>query len=130
MATTGAETGAEPPPQQTHAPSGPPEPSEPLPPHIEAPPVAGSRTDTETVFAIASLVIGIISLCGLLIPICGLTAAVVGLVLGFLGLKSSRRSLAIIGLAVNGFVILAGIALIIFAGVMMGLSGMLSDISY
>ena len=49
--------------------------------------------------AIASLVIGVLNLCAWLLPFCGLPLAVIGLVLGFMGLKSSQRRLALIGIA-------------------------------
>jgi hypothetical protein len=57
--------------------------------------------------AIASLVLGILSLCGWFVPICGFPMTIVGGVLGFLGLKSTRRGLAIAGL------VLCAIALIL-----------------
>ncbi len=52
-------------------------------------------------FAIASLALGVINLCSWLYPLAGGLLAVVGIVLGFLGLKSSRKTLAIIGIALS-----------------------------
>ena len=63
-------------------------------------------------FAIASLVLGVINMCSWLYPLAGGLMAVVGIVLGFLGLKSSRKTLAIIGIALS---VLGGILTILNA---------------
>ena len=63
-------------------------------------------------FAIASLVLGVINMCSWLYPLAGGLMAAVGIVLGFLGLKSSRKTLAIIGIALS---VLGGILTIINA---------------
>jgi hypothetical protein len=52
--------------------------------------------------AIVSLVLGILSMCGWLIPICGLPFVIGGIVLGVLGLKSTKRVMSIVGLALSG----------------------------
>ncbi|MFZ0544319.1 MAG: hypothetical protein WAM60_02705 [Candidatus Promineifilaceae bacterium] len=58
-------------------------------------------TSNDEYFAIGSLIIGIISLCAWLFPICGLPLAIAGAVLGFLGRDSSKRTMALIGLALS-----------------------------
>jgi len=62
------------------------------------------------ILAIASLVIGILSMCGSIIPCLGCPMLIIGAGLGFLGLKSDKRVFAIIGL------VLAGISLLIAIG--------------
>jgi hypothetical protein len=57
--------------------------------------------------AIVALVVGILSLCAWLLPICGFPIAIAGIVFGILGLKSNKRTLAIVGLAMAGLAILA-----------------------
>ena len=72
-------------------------------------------------YAIFSLVIGIISLCfacciGAILPCCtpiSFILAVVGLVLGILGLKSEKRTLAIIGIILSALAIIIPIIIII-----------------
>jgi hypothetical protein len=73
--------------------------------------------------AIASLVLGIINLCSWLLPICGGPLAITGLVLGFLGLKSSKRGMAIAGLVLSGLGLLATIVNAIAGAVMMANGG-------
>jgi hypothetical protein len=51
--------------------------------------------------AIAALVLGIINLGAWCLPICGLPLAIAGIITGILGLKSSQRVLAIIGLVLS-----------------------------
>lgn len=49
--------------------------------------------------AIVSLVIGIVSILpSIIVPICSFIATIAGIVLGILGLKSQRKTLAIIGI--------------------------------
>lgn len=66
-------------------------------------------TNNNEYFAIGSLVIGVISLCAWLFPICGIPIAIGGAVLGFLGRDSSKRTIALIGLALCILSIVAGI---------------------
>ena len=73
------------------------------------------------ILAIASLVVGVLSLCGALIPCIGCPMLIIGAALGFLGLKSEKRIFAIIGL------ILAGVALLIAIGA--GAIGLFSYLS-
>jgi hypothetical protein len=51
--------------------------------------------------AIASLVLGLISLCAWFIPLCGGPIALAGLVTGYMGKESSQRTLAIAGLVTS-----------------------------
>jgi hypothetical protein len=59
------------------------------------------------ILAITSLLLGIFGLGAWLLPICGLPVTVISLVFGIVGLKSSQRSMAIIGmvLAIIGLVL-------------------------
>lgn len=67
-------------------------------------------------FAIASLVVGILSLCpGFYIICCGWPLALAAIVLGILGIKSSRRTLAIVGIVLAAAAILAGCGYFIYA---------------
>ncbi|MBN1302932.1 MAG: DUF4190 domain-containing protein [Anaerolineales bacterium] len=75
--------------------------------------------DSKKGFAIASLVVGIINLCAWLLPICGGPLAVVGIVLGVLGIQSSQRTLAIVGIVLSGLTLLLAI-LNAVAGVLFG----------
>jgi hypothetical protein len=50
-------------------------------------------------FAIGSLVLGVINLCAWFIPLCGAPLSIVGIVLGYLGMKDpSQKTFAIVGL--------------------------------
>lgn len=59
--------------------------------------------------AIAALVIGIVGALAWCLPIVGVPLAIVGIVLGAMGMKSSKRTLAIIGLVLCVLSLLAGI---------------------
>ena len=52
--------------------------------------------------AISGFIIGIIGIVPCLFPLCGLPTSVIGLVLSIIGLKSSKRGLAITGIVLNG----------------------------
>lgn len=52
-------------------------------------------------FAIASLVLGVINMCSWLYPLAGGLLAAAGIILGILGLKSSRKTLALVGIALS-----------------------------
>jgi hypothetical protein len=69
-------------------------------------------------FAIAALVLGILSLCAWLFPICGFPIAIAGVILGILGLKSSSRTLAIVGLVLSGLALLLSLCNAVAGGVM------------
>ncbi len=51
--------------------------------------------------ALASVSLGIISLCAALIPICGVSISLIGIGLGLLGRKSEHRKMAIIGIGLS-----------------------------
>lgn len=51
--------------------------------------------------AIAALILGIVNLGSWCIPICGLPLAVAGIIVGIIGLKSTQRTMAIIGLILS-----------------------------
>lgn len=72
--------------------------------------------------AIASLVVGMVSLVGWLLPLCGFPLSVTGLVLGILARDSARKGMAITGIV---FSIVALVLTIINAaiGAYMGVSG-------
>ena len=79
------------------------------PPVEPAAPMPGDRKG----LAIASLVIGIVNLCAWLVPICGGPLAIVGMLLGILGLKSSKKTLAIVGVVLGGLTLILTIVSII-----------------
>lgn len=81
-------------------------------------------TTNNDYFAIGSLVIGIISLCAWLFPLCGLPLAIGGAVLGFLGRDSSKRTLALIGLALSIIAIVLSIINAVW-GAYLGATGQL-----
>lgn len=75
--------------------------------------------------AIASLVLGVVNLCGgFFLPICGIPLALTGVILGILGLKSSQRVVAIVG------IVLCGLSLVLVIGylVLVGGMGILANI--
>lgn len=64
-----------------------------------------------TMFAFASLVFGVFNLCNFLTPpICGLPMSILGLTLGYSGMKSSKRGVAIAGMALCLIGLLIGCA--------------------
>ena len=79
--------------------------------------------------AIVSLVTGIIGLCvGIFFVFCGLPLSIASIILGVLGLKSTQRVLAIIGICLGGLILLWSlIALLCFGGAI-GM-GMLENMS-
>jgi len=64
--------------------------------------------------AIGSLVCGIVSLCLSWLPCCGGLLPIAAVVLGILGLKATKRTLAIIGIVLGGLVIVVNIVWSIF----------------
>jgi hypothetical protein len=59
--------------------------------------------------AIASLVLGILSLCGSIFWFCSGPLAIVGIILGVLSLKSSARSMALAGIILSAIGIILSI---------------------
>lgn len=74
--------------------------------------------------AIASLVLGILSLLAWYFPICGLPISILALIFGIISLNSSKRGLAIAGivLSVIGLILAVGNAAI---GAYLGYTGQL-----
>jgi len=62
------------------------------------PPVETAAVKDKSGLAIAALVCGILSLCSWLIPFCGGPIALAGIILGVLGMKSSKKGMALAGL--------------------------------
>jgi hypothetical protein len=60
-----------------------------------------AEPDQKAGLAIAGLVMGIISLVASLLPLCGFPLAIGGLVFSILGRKSSRRTMATVGLVLS-----------------------------
>jgi hypothetical protein len=71
--------------------------------------------------AIVALVAGILSLCGWLFPLCGFPLSIIAVVFGILGMKSTKRTLAIVGLAMGGLSFLLSLVNAV-AGALIGLS--------
>ena len=69
--------------------------------------------------AIASLVLGILSLCGSVSLVCGGLISVIGIVLGALGMNSKSRNLAVAGLVLSGLGLLLTIVFrVVFRGIL------------
>ena len=61
-----------------------------------------ASTGTEKMLAIASLVVGVISLCGVFLPIIGIPLGIVGAVLGFFGRRDAEwKTYASVGIALS-----------------------------
>lgn len=77
--------------------------------------------------AIASLVLGILSLCLIWIPYVGwlgLIGTIIGLILGIMGLKSSGKGMAIAGIIICTFAFILGMLnLVIFGSFLLLLGG-------
>lgn len=71
--------------------------------------VQGTEKPYQPVFAISSLALGVINLCGWLLPICGLPISILGLTFGVAGMNSSKRWMAIIGVVLCVIGLFAGI---------------------
>ena len=70
-------------------------------------PQPSSTSGNERIFAIASVVIGVINLCAWFLPICGFPLGIIGIVLGYLGMKDpAQKNLAIAGMVLSGIGIL------------------------
>jgi hypothetical protein len=69
-----------------------------------------SSASKKDIFAILSLIMGAVGFTGsCCIPLCGCPVALAGVVLGIVGLQSTKKSLAIVGIALNGFTIVFAI---------------------
>ncbi len=70
-------------------------------------------------FAIASLVLGILSLCGSWVFWCGGLMSVIGIVLGALGINSKGKGMAIAGIILSALgLIIAIILRVVFRGLL------------
>jgi hypothetical protein len=89
-------------------------------PETSAPPKP-SVSGNEQVMAIASIVMGVISLCaGLFVGLCAAPFSIIGLVLGYLALRDpNQKNLAIIGMALSGLSFLIVCVLMFIAGGLM-----------
>jgi len=96
---------------------------EPSPP-VSRPEVVfpGSHQPNRQGTAIASLIIGIVNLLGWCLPICGIPLAIGGIITGVLGLKSTRRGLAIAGIILSSITLFLSIINAIF-GVLLATQG-------
>ena len=84
-----------------------------VPPPVSFPVQAPAPAGDKKGLAIASLVLGILSLCGSLLWFCGVPISIVVIVLGFLAMKSTGRGLAIGGLILSAVGLLLAIVLAI-----------------
>jgi hypothetical protein len=78
--------------------------------------VAAANTapgDNRANLAIASLVLGVLSLCSAFLGVCGAPVPVIGIILGVISFKSPRHGLALAGILFNAMGLLLGIALTI-----------------
>ncbi|HLO30594.1 MAG TPA: hypothetical protein VK249_15730 [Anaerolineales bacterium] len=70
----------------------------PVPPQ----PVQPASSGNERIMAIASLVVGVLSLCGLVVPLMGVPLGLVGIVLGYFGRKDVNwKTYAAAGMALS-----------------------------
>ncbi|MGB8213698.1 MAG: DUF4190 domain-containing protein [Anaerolineales bacterium] len=88
--------------------------SEQLPP-ISVPVSEPAPASSKKGLAIASLILGILSLCASIGWFCGAPISIVGIILGFLGRKSSSKSLATIGILLSAAGLLLTVIFIILA---------------
>ena len=80
---------------------------------------APASTSNNKGFAIASLVLGILSLCGSVSFWCGGLISLIGIVLGALGINSKSKSMAIAGIVLSALgLILTIIFRMVFRGVL------------
>lgn len=73
--------------------------------------------------SIASLALGVLSLCGWIIPCIGIPVSLAGIIIGIIGIaKADLKPMAIVGVILNALTIIAAIINSI-AGAAIGLSG-------
>jgi hypothetical protein len=84
-------------------------------PPVSAPVSAPAPAGDKKGLAIASLILGILSLCASLGWYCGAPLSIVGLILGFLGVKSSGKGLAIAGIILSAVGLLLTIIFVIIS---------------
>jgi hypothetical protein len=70
-------------------------------------PIQPANTGNERILAIASLVAGVLSLCGIVVPFIGVPLGIAGLVLGYFGRRAADwKTYAVVGMALSGVGIL------------------------
>ena len=83
----------------------------------ETNPVRPATSGMRPTLAIAAFVIGVINLCAWAFPICGIPLAVVGVAAGLAGMGSSRKWLAVAGVILSLFGLLAGCTNAFYGGI-------------
>jgi hypothetical protein len=94
---------------------------------MQAQPTPPASSPDRSGFAIASLVLGIISLCAWLLPICGIPFSGLGIIFGALSMRSSRRGMAIAGLILGIIALLLSLGNAAF-GAYLGITGNMIDL--
>jgi len=70
-------------------------------------PIQPANTGNERILAIASLIVGALSLCGIVVLIIGIPLGIVGLVLGYFGRRTAEsKTYAIVGMVLSAVGIL------------------------
>ncbi len=91
----------------------------PVPAPVSAPAPAVAPASDRKGLAIASLVLGILSLCGSVSLFCGGLISLIGIILGALGMNSKSRNMAIAGIVLSALgLILAIIFRVVFRGIL------------
>jgi len=94
---------------------------------MQAQPTPPASSPDRSGLAIASLVLGIVSLCSWLFPICGIPFSGVAIILGALSMGSSRRGMAIAGLILGIVTLLLSLGNAAF-GAYLGMTGNIIDL--
>ena len=89
---------------------------------MQAQPTPAAAPSDRSGLAIASLILGILSLCAWLLPLCGIPFSGVAIILGALSMRSSRRGMAIAGLILGILTLLLSLGNAAF-GAYLGLTG-------
>ncbi len=84
------------------------------------PSMVTEEKDTFFYLSIAGLVLGVINLCSWILPICGCPLSLTGGIVSGIGLKSKNKTMAIIGISLNGIGFILSILNSIF-GFILGL---------
>jgi len=83
-------------------------------------PASSASTGGSQGLAIASLILGILSLCGSGVIWCGGVLGLVGLILGILGINTRGRTMAIAGVILSAVGLLLAIVLrVVFRGILL-----------
>ncbi|HQN42549.1 MAG TPA: DUF4190 domain-containing protein [Anaerolineaceae bacterium] len=93
------------------------DPSTPPPAPVEMPSISQPPAPAEKTWpAITALVLGIINICGSCFPVCGGFMGIIGVIFGIMGLKTSKRTLAMIGLILSALAVVLNIIATIYWG--------------